>query len=171
MIKAIKKHIAISFLILVVFNTIGSCLLYIGWKAIMSNKIEEIAKTMPLSYLTKISKTYDGNIEQEFDFNGKMYDVISYQICENIIYYFCINDFEEDCIKTFSIIKDDYLSNYISRSKQTSKDIAKKIFKPFKAILEDNSLSTKNSFQIIYAQFFYSILESSIENLTPPPKK
>lgn len=164
---AIKKYISICFLFLVSFNTVGTSILYIGWKAIMSEKIEEIAKTMPLNRLTKITKPFDGYIEHEFELNGKMFDVISYQLNETKIDYYCINDFEEECINS---IDDNDLNKCIAQCKQSSKNIAKRLFNPITAILQPNSFVEDISFLHSYAIGLNSLLDFSIENTSPPPE-
>ncbi|MCX6187471.1 MAG: hypothetical protein NTU43_10825 [Bacteroidetes bacterium] len=133
----------------------------------MSKKIEEIAKTMPLSSLTKISKPFDGYIEHEFELNGKMFDVISYQLNETKIYYYCINDFEEECINSAD---DNDLNKCIAKCKQSSKNIAKKLFNPITVIIEPNSFAEDISFLQLYALGFYSLLDLSIEITSPPPE-
>jgi len=163
----IKQYIAICFLLLVLFNGIGTTILYIGWKAIMSEKIEEMAKTMPLNSLTKIIKPFDGYIEYEFELNGKMFDVISYQLKAGKISYYCINDFEEECINSAD---DNQLNKCIAKCKQSSKNIAKRLFNPITAILQPISFTEDISFLHTYPIGFYSLLDLSIENTSPPPE-
>jgi len=163
----IKQNIAICFLFLVLFNSIGTTLLYIGWKAMMSEKIEEMAKTMPLNSLTKIMKPFDGYIEHEFELNGKMFDVISYQLKAGEISYYCIYDFEEECINSTD---DNELNNCIAKCKQSSKNIAKRLFNPITAVLQTISFVEDISFHHSYAIGFYSLLDLAIENTSPPPK-
>ena len=141
--------------------------MYIGWKAIMYHKIEELAKSTPLSDLTKIIKINDGYIEHEFEFEGKMYDVISYKLYADKIHYYCINDFEEENINS---VNDNDLNKCISKCKQNSKNIAKSLYKPVAAILKINSFYPKISFRYFYAVILYPLLDLSIENLLPPPK-
>jgi hypothetical protein len=163
----IKQNIAICFLFLVLFNSIGTTLLYIGWKSMMSEKIEEMAKTMPLNSLTKITKPFDGYIEHEFELNGKMFDVISYQLKAGEISYYCIYDFEEECINSAD---DNELNNCIAKCKQSSKNIAKRLFNPITAVLQTISFVEDISFHHSYAIGFYSLLDLAIENTSPPPK-
>ncbi len=133
----------------------------------MSKKIEEMAKTMPLTNLTKITKPFEGYIEHEFELNGKMFDVISYQLNETKIDYYCINDFEEECINS---IDDNDLNKCIAKCKQSSKNIAKRLFNPITAILQPNRFAEDISFLHIYAFCYYSLLDLSIENISPPPQ-
>ena len=164
---AIKQYISICFLFLVSFNTVGTSILYIGWKAIMSEKIEEMAIIMPLNSLTKITKPFDGYIEHEFELNGKMFDVISYQLKASEISYYCIHDFEEECINSAD---DNELNKCIAKCKQSSKNIAKRLFNPITAILQPKSFVEDISFLYSYATGFYSLLDLTIENNSPPPE-
>ncbi len=125
-----RKYVALFLLLPIGFNTIGNTLLHIAWRAFTHAHIKEVAAEMPLNQLIKITQLGKYSIEKEFEWHGKMYDVVKYEVHGNNVVYYCINDFEEEVItQSYKETQND-LKALQHKAKHKSNNIAKKIFKP-----------------------------------------
>jgi hypothetical protein len=165
-----RKYIAIFLLLPVGFNAVGNTFVYITWRVLMQAHIKEIAATVPLQQLVKITQKNTLDIVDEFEWQGKMYDVVKQEVQGNEIIYYCINDFEEDQIaQNYQDTQND-LNTLQHKAKKTANNIAKKIFKPILALINTAYPPSNNAKTLRWFNESRALVIGSVEALLLPPK-
>ena len=157
--------------LLVVFSyqAVGSYLCFFIWKLQMAEQLEEIASTLPSERLIKISKKYDRTVLKEFQEGNTMYDVIRYQIHENTIDYFCVNDSEEEQFQS-EMDEDSSLVQFKNKCHNTAKKSLKKLIEKSVAVLPFDVNTSLNSIAVITLKTQMELISNCFKISIPPPK-
>lgn len=175
-----KKFITISLLGLMFYNIMGYYIVYLGMiedvkeeMKSMINSLETADKIvllkLPYSNGRVIDTSFNITSDNEFSYQGDMYDVVKNEIHDGYIFIYCINDTKEKYITT-------QLNNYIQDNitdepfrQKKSEGIEKNLIKEFIAkdifVLGFPPLSTNVIF--IPQEILLSI---KLDIDTPPPK-
>jgi hypothetical protein len=171
----VKKALSILLSSLIFFNSIGYILLYI--ERLANNKREMFAMINSVKDLSavemlifnhdELTQKINWKSENEFEFKGKMYDVIKTESAANKVIVYCIWDEKED----------ELISNF---EKQCNSNYSKdKINIPHRSVNTVNLIAVKNDLlkserinsakflSETYFNYYHSI---SKKTLTPPPK-
>lgn len=164
-----RLYIRIFLIIIFSYQAVGSYLCFFIWKLHMAEQLEEIASTLPSEELIKISKKYDGTVLKEFEDENAMYDVIRYQIHENTIDYFCVNDIEEEQLQS-DMKEDAALVQFKNKCHNAAKNSLKKITEKCAAILPFDLNTYLRSVAIFSLQPHLKTISNSFKISIPPPK-
>ncbi len=105
-----KKAISILILGLMLYNILGYYFVYLGMiiqaKAEMKEKIDDsdyekelITMVFDVSNGVILDKGIDFKNEDEFEYKGEMYDVVSSETKGGFVYFYCINDKNEESVR------------------------------------------------------------------------
>lgn len=165
-----RKYIAIFMLLPISFHIVGNTFMYITWRALMQAHIKEIAAEVPLQQLVKITQKNTLDIVDEFEWQGKMYDVVKHEVHGNEIIYYCINDFEEDLIVQNCEETQNDLNTLQHKAKNEANNIAKKIFKPILAVLNTPYTQSHHTKAVQWFNVLCALTIGIADILLLPPK-
>jgi hypothetical protein len=171
----VKKAIAISFLVLYVYNLVGY---YVVFKALQyQTRVEiktRIKESVPESELILITVRHDEEARlhwldgHEFRYEGSMYDVVRHYATDSAHYYVCINDKQEE-----RLFKN--LDQYVTTQCNTE-GVPKKAANPFKGIIKDYVPQVRILGPItvnmirIGAMHAFNLVSHTADVPTPPPR-
>jgi hypothetical protein len=176
-----KKAISILILGLMLYNTLGYYLVYLGLviqaKAEMREKIEgsDIEKDL----ITMVFDINNGEIsdkgmdfknEDEFEYKGGMYDVVSSETKGSFVYFYCINDKNEESIQA-SLEK--HVANHFSTDAASQKRVNtfnKNIVKKGITNNSEIQVSRINNNCLFFNPQIDFLITVTKEISTPPPK-
>ena len=164
-----RLYIRLFLLTIFSYQAVGSYLCFFIWKLHMAEQLEEIASTLPSEKLIKISKKYDGTVLNEFEDENAMYDVIRYQIHENTIDYFCVNDSQEEQLQS-DMNEDAALIQFKNKCHNAAKNTLKKITEKSVALLPFSINTYLCSVAIFSFQPHLKTISNSLKISIPPPK-
>lgn len=165
----IRLYIRFFLLVIFSYQAVGSYFCFFIWKWQMAEQLEEIASTLPSEKLIKISKKYNGTVLKEFEEENAMYDVIRYQIHDNTIDYFCVDDSEEEQLQS-NMDEDSALIQFKNKCRGATKNTLKKITQKSVAILPFDVNTYLCSVTIFPWQPHLEIISNSYKISIPPPK-
>jgi hypothetical protein len=101
-----KKLLVISIAILFLYNTVGYLIVFKSFQYGIKEEIKSRIKNnladkdivlvkFPLNPDKEQQKLFNWKEDNEFTYNGNMYDVVRKSIVNDTIYYYCINDTKE----------------------------------------------------------------------------
>ena len=176
-----KKIIAIVILGLMLYNILGYYLVYLGLiyeaKSEMSERIE--GSDFGKELTTLVFSIENGNIsdkdidfknEDEFEYKGEMYDVVKSETRDGFVYFYCINDKNEEFIQA-SLEK--HISDNFSNDAATQKRVNSILKNIIKKGISNNStiqVSRINNNCLSFNREIEYLFTVTREIKTPPPK-
>ncbi|MGD0711508.1 MAG: hypothetical protein ABR968_10065 [Bacteroidales bacterium] len=176
-----KKILSVFLLLIFLFNLAGYFIVFkimqCSVQQEMKNYLEKNTSNketetivIPDSEITSPSSRIKFTDDDEFIYNGKMYDIISRKTEKGFTIFYCMNDKQEE--QLYSALKDHIMHNSDQNLplKDKSNLIIKNIIK--EALPDGNAhLQTFSSKNIIYYSSYNSATHQSfISVITPPPK-
>ena len=170
----LKKLIAIITIFIILYNTIGNLIVLESMYYSIHNDIRtQLIKSIPINNLitfkieitSKIKPRFVDN--DEFIYNGKMYDVIKKENIGNTTIYYCLNDTKEDelFLNLNKEVKNTMESNPVQNKTQ---QILKKINIPlFYEVNKDYHINISK--KVIFPNNILTLNYTFIDVLTPPP--
>jgi hypothetical protein len=170
----ISRFIAMFVVISIIFNLFGYIFLYFGMQNFIKKEIRNYISNnailseleqiiVPIYYLTSSTSDFQLLEEDEFKYQGKMYDVVKTENNGSYITFYCINDKKEEELNN-NIVKD--FSNNI-------KDIIIKSIKVFSPdliyIIQNKFINLIVSDFIHHSNNFY-LLNGFFNIIIPPPR-
>ncbi len=176
-----KKCVSILILALMLYNIMGY---YLAYLAMVQQTKEEMRET-----LTDNDETQDlivvkvpyvnGKIEEkdfelidedEFRYEGKMYDIARTEIKDNAIYFYCLNDKKEDAID-LALVK--HIQNNVNDNSATGKksnSILKNLIKIYLPITGLSGSFSSSENDNSYAGRTFQTLTTVFDVASPPPR-
>ena len=170
-----KKLISIIAISVLLFNTIGSLIVFESTRYCIHKEIKNtITQSIPQNKLIAIiidnntKKDINFVDDNEFLYKGKMYDVVKQQTNGDTIIYYCINDNKEE--ELFANLNKEVKNNMDTNPvKNKTKQILNKI--SISLFYEDiKDTHSDISYNIIYPNDYIIYVNHFYDVITPPPK-
>jgi len=173
-----KKALAAFLLFIFTFTLCGYVLLFAILQENVSEKMHRIANGDPANLeiikapKSEIGKSIVFNDDDEINYHGKLYDIASEKLKGDTIYFYCVNDKEEENLYAGLNINTIQNTEFQSKTQNNHsspviKLIVKDYFQPFVKESQNTGCVVKTTIPVFIT--FSSNLNSSI--FIPPPNQ
>jgi hypothetical protein len=174
-----KRNCAYIFLFSFLFNYFGICTIFEVQQFFIRREVkEQIEAGVPDGKLHKLTFTVDqiANLEweeegREFRLNGKMYDIVRKEVVADTVYYYCINNTEEENLLRLDELVRKHMDNDSGPVSKTTRKVTKTVkslkFSASEKLFTYRIVVPKST---IDTSFIYFYSSPYIELAGPPPK-